>query len=158
MRRILVVLLGLFMAVAIPTGVASAQSPHYVRGPTFSLSDNTVTATGSVGGLGNENIDVRLSVNASATVDCRNPGGNIAPGQTKFFTVTNTQSNLEPKNGRVNFTISATAEPSAADLSGACPNPSWTPLPRDVTVQSATLNIIQPAGSGNVVLSNTQTF
>jgi hypothetical protein len=101
---------------------------------------------------------ILLSTLFLSLVLCRNPGGNIAPGQTKFFTATATQSNLAVKNGRVNFTISATADPGGVDLSGSCPNPKWTPLPDDVTVHSATLDIIQPSGSGNVVLSTSHSF
>lgn len=157
MKRLVILLSTLFLSLVLASP-AVAANPHYVDGPNFSLDQNTVTATGSVAGLGNQNIDVRLSVEASLTVLCRNPGGNIAPGQTKFFTATATQTNLEVKNGRVNFSISATADPGGVDLSGSCPNPKWTPLPGDVTIHSATLDIIQPSGSGNVVLSNSHTF
>jgi hypothetical protein len=156
MRRLALVAMGIIMALAM-TGVAVAANPHYVSGPDFDLAGNTVTATGSVAGLGNQNIDVKLLVAASQEVQCRNHGGNIAPGQTKHFTAETTQSNLEVKNGRVNFTISATADPAGLDLSGAC-NRNWTPEPGAVTVHSATLNIYQPTGSGNLVLSNSTTF
>lgn len=157
-RKTLAVLATAAALVFVGAGPAMAANPHYLNGPTFSLQGNTVTATGSVAGLGNQNVDVKLTVQASVTVLCQNPGGNIAPGQTKFFSAATTQSNLEVKNGRLNFTISATADPAGVDLTGACPNAKWTPMPGAVTVHSATLDIIQPSGSGIVVLSNSHTF
>ena len=157
-RRTLAVLATAAALVLVGAGPAMAANPHYLVGPTFTLQQDTVTATGSVAGLGNENVDVVLTLEASVTVQCENPAGKIAPGQTKFFEASTTQSNLEVENGRLNFTISATADPAGADLTGACPNSKWTPLPGDVTVLSATLDIIQPSGSGIVVLSSSFTF
>jgi hypothetical protein len=146
------------LMMAMIAGPALAANPHFLgNSPTWSLVGNTVTASGSIAGVGNQNLDLELIVNASQTVLCRNRGGNIAPGQTKFFQAATTQENLEPRNGRVNFDISATASP-AGDLSGACPNPSWTPIPGDVTVHSATLNVYQPSGTDTLVLTASHTF
>jgi hypothetical protein len=157
-RRTLAVLATAAALVLVSAGPAMAANPHFLSGPTFSLQGDTVTATGSVAGLGNQNVDVVLTVQASVTVLCQNPAGNIAPGQTKSFSDSATQSNLQVENGRLNFTISATAAPAGSDLTGACPNRKWTPIADDVTVHSATLEIIQPSGSGIVVLSGSDTF
>src|SRR5215207_4853593 len=93
-RRTLAVLATAAALVLVGAGPAMAANPHYLSGPTFSLEGSTVTATGSVAGLGNENVDVVLTLEASVTVQCENPAGKIAPGQTKFFEASTTQSNL----------------------------------------------------------------
>lgn len=157
-RRSFTVALLLFAISAFAMGgLAFAANPHYVDGPYFDLDGDTVTATGSVAGLGNQDVDVVLTVQASQQVLCRNNGGNIAPGQTKFFSASTTQENLEVKNGRVDYEISATADPAGLDLTGAC-NRNWTALPGDVSVLSATVEVFQPAGSGISVLSDSHTF
>src|SRR5215213_1312954 len=142
-HRIVFVLLTVLLALGIATPAALAANPHFVVGPEITLNpDNTVTATGSVAGLGGENIDVVLTAELSVEVICRNPAGNIAPGQTQQTTVTGTQSNLEVKNGRVTFTVT-TAAPTLSGTAKAngCPNNKWRALIGDVTIESATLQI-----------------
>lgn len=146
---------GSFLGVALLVAPAVAQSPHFVRGPNYEDLGTQLQATGSVAGLGNENIDVILTAVGTATVTCTNPGGNVAPGQTQTITATGEATNLEVKNGRVNFTVTTATPEVSAD---ACPNPRWTPTVTDVEFTSATLEIIQPAGSGIVVLTDTVTF
>jgi hypothetical protein len=162
MRRFVCSLATALLAVALlvsGAGTALAANPHFLGSPTFTVNGNgSVTATGSVAGLGNQDVDVRLIARLSVEVLCRNPGGNIAPGQTQQTTVTGAQSNLAVKNGRVDFSVT-TAAPT---LSGTpkqlgCPNNKWTPEIGRVTVQSVTLQIIQPAGSNNVVLQQSFT-
>jgi len=111
-----------------------------------------LTASGSIAGLGNQNIDVRVTATGSATVTCTNPAGNVAPGQTKNVTVSGTASNVQVENGRANFTVT-TAQPVAPQ--NACPNRKWRATVTDVTFTSATITVIQPSGSNNVVLSRT---
>jgi hypothetical protein len=152
MRRIGIIaaLSALLMAViAVP---ALAANPHFIGQPTFEDLGTTLQATGSVAGLGNENIDVVLTAEGTATIECTNPGGNVAPGQTKTLTVSGTQTDIEVKNGRADFDVT-TAEPVAP--ADACPNPQWTPTVTDVEFTSATIQVIQPSGSGNVVLEQT---
>ncbi len=143
--------LSLLLIVAMATA-AVAQNPHFIGTPRFTDLGTTLRVTGSVAGLGNENIDVVLTATGTAEIQCRNPGGNIAPGQDKTVTVTGTQTNVEVKNGRANFSVT-TAEPVAP--ADACPNPQWTPIVTDVVFTSATITVIQPSGSGNVVLQQT---
>jgi len=156
-RNIFFVLLTVLMAFTAAAPPALAASPHFVVGPSFTVNDNgTVTATGDVAGLGNKNIDVVLTAELNVEVLCRNPGGNIAPGQTQQTTATGTQTDIEVKNGRASFDV--TTEPPT--LVGTpkqlgCPNNKWTPEIGEVTVVSATLQVIQPSGSDNVVLEAT---
>src|SRR5215213_673897 len=160
-HRIVFVLLTVLLALGIATPAALAANPHFVVGPAITLNpDNTVTATGSVAGLGNENIDVVLTVELDVEVICTNPAGNVAPGQTQQTTVTGTQTDIEVKNGRASFdvtTAAPTLDPTLTPKQLGCPNNKWRASIGEVTVVSATLQIIQPAGSGNVVLEETFT-
>lgn len=134
----LLAVLGLFAL-----SVAFAQNPHYVVSPDCTLSGTTVTCTGSIAGLGQWDVTARLTVEASVTVICTNRGGNVAPGQTKYFSSTTTQTELRPENGRLNFSISATADPLPPLSARDCPNRHWTPSYGDVTVHSALLEFFQ---------------
>ena len=154
-------LVAALLAAILMAPTALAANPHFVVAPSFTVNPNgTVTATGSVAGLGGENVDVVLTVELSVEVICTNPAGNIAPGQTQQTTVTGEQSNLEVKNGRVDFTVTSAAptlDPTLTPKQLGCPNNKWTASIGEVTIESATLQIIQPAGSDNVVLEETFT-
>jgi hypothetical protein len=142
----IIAVLGL-MALALAAVPAFAANPHYVVGPTITQpSDNTVRATGSIAGLGNQNILVVLTVFASQTVQCRNPGGNIAPGQTQTFPAGTANQTVKPENGRATFDLTATATGLTEQqlrARHACPNNSWTPLPGAVTVTGYQLQVFQ---------------
>jgi hypothetical protein len=128
------------------------SSPHYVVGPTFTDNGTTLSASGSVAGLGNEDVTVVLNANGTATIICANPAGKVAPGQTKDLNVSGSQTITDVKNGRVDFNVT-TAEPVAPP--DACPNPKWTAKVTDVDFNSATLIVQQ---GGQTVLTSTQTF
>src|SRR5688572_19574520 len=124
-------------------------SPHFVVGPIFTDQGSTLNASGSVAGLGNEDVTVLLNAQGTATIICTNPGGNVAPGQTKDVNVSGSQTITDVKNGRVNFKV---APEAPAD---ACPNRQWTPSVTNVDFNSATL-IVQQGGED--VLTVTETF
>jgi hypothetical protein len=153
-RAVAFLTLALAALTATPT---LAANPHFVVGPTITLNANdTVTATGSIAGLGNENIDVVLTAVLDVEVLCRNPAGNIAPGQTQQTTVTGTESDIHPENGRANFSVTTTAPTlSGTPRELGCPNDKWTPEIGDVSVVSATLQVFQ---GGELVLEASQTF
>jgi hypothetical protein len=119
------------LAVLLWPAAALAASPHFITGPTASVTTSAVTISGKIAGLGNS--DVTAVTNATVSVQCRNHGGNVAPGQNKSFTQTTT--GLHPENGNLVFSITATP-----DLSGSCPNPSWTP---EITGASGTITFFQ---------------
>jgi hypothetical protein len=127
-------------------------SPHYVVGPTFTDNGNTLSASGSVAGLGNEDVIVTLNAQGTATIICVNPAGKVAPGQTRDVDVSGSQEITDVKNGRVNFNVTTAAPTAPAD---ACPNPKWTPSVTNVDFNSATLIVEQ---GGEVVLTSTETF
>ena len=125
------------------------SSPHYVAGPTFTDNGTTLTASGSVAGLGNEDVTVLLNATGTATVVGVNPAGNVAPGQTQDVNVSGTQTITDVKNGRVNFSVT-TIEPTATNA--GLPNKKWTPVVTDVDFTGATLSVQQ---GGQTVLTNT---
>jgi hypothetical protein len=124
-------------------------SPHFVVGPTFTDNGTTLTSTGSVAGLGNEDVTVLLSATGTATIIGVNPAGKVAPGQNREVNVSGSQTITDVKNGRVNFSVTTIAPTAPAD---ALPNPKWTPIVTDVDFSSATLTVEQ---GGEVVLTET---
>ena len=152
MRRlsVLVLLVTLLAVLVAPT--AFAANPHFIGKVKFSDQGTTLNATGSIAGLGNEDITVVLDATGTALISCRNPGGNIAPGQNKEVDVSGSQENIQVKNGRANFNVT-TLEPTL-DPAEVCPNAQWTPILRDVRFSSATITVFQ---DGEQVLQETFT-
>lgn len=146
LKRGFVSLLLAALSTVLLASAAHAASPHFVKGPTLTDNGNTLTATGSIAGLGNEDVTVTLDATGTATIICTNPAGNVAPGQTRTVDVIGEQTITDVKNGRVNFNVT-TLEPTAPQ--DACPNRKWTPSITDVNFTDATLTVEQ---GGAVVL------
>src|SRR5688500_1859692 len=127
-------------------------SPHFVVGPIFTDQGSTLNASGSVAGLGNEDVTVLLNAQGTATIICTNPGGNVAPGQTKDVNVSGSQTITDGKTGLVTFNVTTVAPKAPA---AACPYRQWTPSVTNVDFSGATL-IVQQGGED--VLPVTETF
>jgi hypothetical protein len=154
MRKIGIIAVLSMLVVALAAVPALAANPHFIGTPQFTDEGTTLVGTGSVAGLGGENIDVQLDATGLATITCGNPGNNPdVPGQRTEFTVTGTQSDIEVKNGRAFFNVE-TAEP-VANAADVCPSARWTATVTDVEFTSATITVFQPAGSDTEVLSQT---
>jgi|SRR5215211_4480483 len=151
MRRIGIIAALSLLLVAFSASVALAQTSgvHFLRGPFFTDEGTQLRATGTLAGLGGEDVNVTLTATGTGAVECTNPGGNVAPGQSFTTSVTGTQTDIEVKNGRANFDV-LTAEPVAPE--GSCPNPAWTATVTDVEFTSATITATQ---DGVVVLQET---
>jgi hypothetical protein len=126
-------------------------NPHFQGQVSFQDLGTTLQISGTIAGLGTANVDITITAQGTASVTCTNPGGNVAPGQSKTVTVSGAQANVTPVNGKVQFTVTTTA-PSAP--SGACPNSSWTASVVDVAFTSATITVTQ-SGTGTVLLTQT---
>lgn len=112
--------LGLLVAAAcLVSGAASASSVHFVGTPTCTVSGGTLTCSGSLAGLGSQTTNITISAN----FECTNRGGNQPPGQAS-----GQSGPINPKNGRVNFTVSAT---------GSCPPPQLPDFGGSATITAS---------------------
>jgi flagellar capping protein FliD len=130
-RRILTTLAltaALLAAVAAP---AYAGSPHFVDGTvTATRTGDTLTVSGKEAGLGDE---TQITVEASATAACLNPGDNFPQAANKESV---TASAVVPvQNGKAYFSLDlvATFQPSCS--------PPMTVVFGDVTVTDVTNGI-----------------
>lgn len=108
---------------------AMAQNLHFIGSPTITDNGTTLTFCSKLAGLGNnQSVTVKLSATATVTTVCTNPGGNVAPGQTKTVTVSASGTFTSDKNGSVTFCLTTpTPEP------GSCPNGMWNGTVTDVS-------------------------
>jgi hypothetical protein len=116
-----------------PTGT------HVLRGdPTCSVNaQGPITCTQyTLAGVGNANAVGSLVANYTATVDCRNHGGNVVESHSQTRTAGATTGNLAPENGRLVVTSLSSTRPTNAQFlaQATCPNPNWTPEIRAGTI------------------------
>ena len=147
MGRHLRLFLGLGVAAIAALTIASvalAQSGHF-NDKTVSCSDTgtTVECDGKVAGLGGTTFEITIEADGIASVECTNPGGNVAPGQDTAVTVAGTTEPLPtPRNGQFRFTVD-TDDPEPLPPTPTCPNNQWTPNIVDVTFTEATLSLFE---------------
>jgi hypothetical protein len=138
MKRFLLLSVVVMAALAFP-GVASAQSGHFVGTPTCTDEGTTVECTGKVAGLGGTTFEILVSAPGTATVECTNPAGNVAPGQTFDTTASGSSGPLAtPRNGQFRFSLESVTPAAPA---GSCPNPQWTANVVDVEFGDATITL-----------------
>jgi hypothetical protein len=156
MRRLLVAIsaVGALMVLTVPSALAA--SPHFKKGgePVCTFSGTTsipVTCTATLAGLGNEDLNIHLSVSGFALYQCQNGGGNTAPGQNRVLEGPATSDTAIPasaiKNGNLTFTTNPatlTAAPTVSAAVAGCPNPNWTGVNPTLTLTNITLDIFQP--------------
>jgi hypothetical protein len=159
MRRgilFIVMLPVLLVALVLTASAASAASPHFKKGgePVCMFSGTTsipVRCSGVLAGLGNQDLNIHLSVSGFALYQCQNGGGNTAPGQNKVLVGPAESDTAIPasaiKNGNLTFNTNPATLTAADTVSGAtagCPNPNWTGVNPVLTLTSITLDIFQP--------------
>jgi len=156
MRRLLIAVsaVGALLVLTVPT--AFATSAHFKKGgePTCTFSGTTsipVTCTGTLAGLGNQDLNIHLAVSGFALYECQNGGGNTAAGQNKVLEGPATSDTAVPaaaiKNGNLTFTTNPatlTAAPTVSGAAAGCPNPNWTGVNPKLTLTDITLDIFQP--------------
>jgi hypothetical protein len=134
------------------TTINPANAPngtHFKSGSaSCSVNSNTgrVTCSGfTLAGVGNANATANLSATYSATVVCRNGGGQLSDSQHQgTFTQAATSNTLQPKNGNLTVpSLSTTAPTEQQFLSQqTCPNPNWTPeVQGGITLSSFTYTL-----------------
>jgi hypothetical protein len=153
----IIAVLSLIIAVlaAVP---ALAANVHLIGSPKFTDNGVTLSSSGKLAGLGNQDVRVTLTATGTPTAVCTNPSGKQQPPGHNPAEVTLTGVQNIPatqvKNGTVNFNV--TTQPPTSPIPGApdCPGSNWTETITDVTFTSATITVEQPPGT--VVF--TQTF
>ena len=103
MRRfVLAVVIALLMVTA--ASPALAGSPHFVGQISITRTDNSLTVSGKIAGLGNEDqVEVQITVEAA----CINPGGQPPQAENKeSFSAAGT---FPMQNGKAEFSLTVTA-------------------------------------------------
>jgi hypothetical protein len=155
MRRAskLVFLTAFFMALMVPT--AFANSAHFVGGFDISKSLSTgLTVSGKAAGLGDGPTNAFLTATSvSATYECVNHGGNVAPGQPVVTSaVQGPTQTITPHNGQITFTVTIPPPPTPSS-STECPNGNWTVRLLSLTYFGVVLHVEQPS-TGTVLTAN----
>ena len=138
---------GVGVAVIVGGAALAAQSGHFQDRTVSCVDTGTqVECTGKVAGLGGTTFEITVDAAGTASVECTNPGGNVAPGQdTEINAAGSTGPQPTPRNGNFNFDLD-TAEPVVPNTP-TCPNASWTANVVDVTFWDATITLRE---DGNV--------
>lgn len=147
-RLVSIALLAFTLALGFPTA-ALAQSGHFVGTPTCEDAGTTVECSGKVAGLGGTTFEITVSAPGVATVECTNPAGNVAPGQTFSTTTTGSSGPLAtPRNGQFRFTVESDTPTAPA---GSCPNPKWTAEVVDVEFGDATITLTEDGAVSDTI-------
>jgi len=103
-----------------------------------SISGGVVTCTPfELAGVGNADATATLNANYSATVQCRNHGGQIVEVKSQTQSAPTTTGRLRPKNGRLDVPqLQSGPVPSDAafERNATCPNGNWTKETQDSTI------------------------
>jgi hypothetical protein len=95
------------LTLVMTTGVLAA-SPHYVQGPTVTVSSTALTVSGKAAGLGNaaDTADASLTGTVDVFSRCYNRGGNKPQADNKQETINVTQNQtFDVRNGQVTFSF-----------------------------------------------------
>lgn len=149
-----VVFTALMLALGLPAA-AFAQSGHFVGTQTCTDLGTILSCSGKVAGLGGTTFEIKMSADATATVECTNPGGNVAPGQTFDFPANGSSGPLAtPRNGQYRYSGLQTDPPPSAPAD-SCPNDQWSAAVTDVTFSNVTLTLYEdgvPVDTATAVL------
>ena len=109
--------------------------------------DRLLVVATRAGGTSGTTFEITIAAAGIASVECTNPGENVAPGQDTAVDVAGTTGpQPTPRNGQAQFTIE-TDEPAPLPPTPTCPNDQWTANIVDVTFTTATLTLLE---DGNV--------
>ena len=108
MRKKLCVIAAVFGLSALAAPAALASSPHYTKGPTATLSGNSLVVSWKAAGLGNtSSVDFALTGTVTATSQCYTKSGNPVNGVPKTDTTNVDAGGTFPvRNGQTTGSIS----------------------------------------------------
>jgi hypothetical protein len=105
MRRLLFVIAAVFATAALAVPAAFAASPHYIKGPTATVTDNnSLVVSWKAAGLGNTITSVDFTLTGTVTVSsqCFTKTGNPVNGVPKSETTdVNASGEFDVRNGSV---------------------------------------------------------
>jgi hypothetical protein len=143
MRRVAMTASTAVLVLVLGASPGLAQSGHFVGTPVCTDIGTQVRCVGKVAGLGGTTFEITVEASGNATVECTNPGGNVAPGQDTAVTVAGTTDpQPTPRNGQFRFRITSD-DPEPLPATPTCPNEQWTPNIVDVTFTTATLTLLE---------------
>jgi hypothetical protein len=102
MRKFMALVASAF-AVAALAPAAFADSPHYIKGPTATVSGNSLTVSWKAAGLGNTvtSVDFNLTGTVTTTSQCFTKSGNPVNGVPKSETINvNATGTFPVRNGQ----------------------------------------------------------
>src|SRR5262245_45312539 len=149
LKKRYVVVAALIGAIAAISTVAIAESPHFIGTPTCTKSlTSGLTCSGKAAGLGNGPTAAFLTASSvSATYECVNHGGNVAPGQPVVLqNVTGPTQNITTRKGQITFSPNIQPQPTPSSRY-CCPNVNWTVRLTSLTYTNVVLHIQQPPGT-----------
>ena len=121
---------------------ANAPTGTHLQTGTIGCSVDTtglVTCTAyELAGVGNADATATLNATYSATVQCRNHGGQIVEVKSQTKTAPTTTGRLRPKNGRLDVPqLQSGPVPTDAtfEANATCPNGNWTKETLDSTIR-----------------------
>jgi hypothetical protein len=154
-RRFSAISIVALVACATAAVAVAAATPNFKQGPTCSISGTgttsaTTSCSGTLYGVGVQDVNATTTVSGFAVYTCTNQGGNQAPGQNQVTAGPSTTSTVIPAtnavNGHLTFTTNANTLTVPSTVSGStagCPNNNWTGTTPQVTVTSITLTLSQ---------------
>jgi hypothetical protein len=142
MKRLLLLISVVAVAALAFPSIASAQSGHFVGTPTCTDEGTTFECSGKVAGLGGTTFEITATAQGTASVECSNPAGNVAPGQdTSVNAAGSTGPQPTPRNGSFRFTFGSVAP--VVPNTPTCPNNKWTATVTDVAFGDVTLTLTE---------------
>ena len=129
---------------------ASAQTIGLTTRPAFSDLGTQLRMAGTLTTDHDAEVDVVLSATGDALIACTNPGARGRPVSVTTTIATTGSETVTIFEGGYGTVFNVTTE-APDPPAGVCPNPKWTATVRDVVFNSATLTVIEPSGSDNVV-------
>ena len=129
-------------AITTTTNPANAPTGTHLQTGTIGCAVDPVTnlvtcSAYELAGVGNANASATLVAAYSATVQCRNHGGQIVEVKSQTTSAPRSTGTIRPKNGRLDVpSLTSGPVPTDADFeaNATCPNGNWTKETLDSTV------------------------